>query len=186
MALAKYWSCLATSFSSSFPKHSSSMIGLYDLGAVGSFLLGFLSITMRACRHRVGWYPWSRQALRSEVSLLGKDLKTCLTIGQVIPDGPGADVGDTKAKACLTSSSVRGEFFFFFFFLIYLLGASAQVYMAIAPPSSLPTKDWEYWGTLHSSATYCIATKCCGLTAMVEEPSACAGLGPASEVMGQG
>ena len=73
-----------------------------------------------------------------------------------------------------------------FFFLIYLLGASAQVYMAIVPPSSLPTKDWEYWGTLHRSATYCIATKCCGLTAMVEEPSACATLRAASEVMGQG
>ena len=98
-----------TSFSSSFPKHSSSMIGLYDLGAVGSFLLGFLSITTRACRQRVGWYPWSRQALRSEVSPIGKDSKTCLTIGQVIPDGPGADVGDTEAKACLTSSTVRGE-----------------------------------------------------------------------------
>ena len=32
-----------------------------------------------------------------------------LTIGQVIPDSPGADVGDTEAKACLTSSTVRGE-----------------------------------------------------------------------------
>ena len=109
LALAKYWSRLATSFSSSFPKHSSSVIGQYDLGAVGSFLLGFLSITTRACRQRVGWYPWLRQALRSEVSPWGKDSKTCLTIGQVIPDGPGADVGDTEAKACLTSSSVRGE-----------------------------------------------------------------------------
>ena len=107
--MAKYWSCLATSFSSSFPKHSSSVMGRYDLGAVGSFLLGFLSITMHAWHQRVGWYPWSRHALRSEVSPWGKDLKTCLTIGQVIPDGPGADVGDTEAKACLTSSSVRGE-----------------------------------------------------------------------------
>ena len=42
MALAKYWSRLATNFSSSFPKHSSSVIGLYDLGAVGSFFIGFL------------------------------------------------------------------------------------------------------------------------------------------------
>ena len=50
-----------------------------------------------------------RQALRSEVSPWGKDSKTCLTIGQVIPDGPGADVGDTEAKACLASSTVRGE-----------------------------------------------------------------------------
>ena len=86
------------------------MIGQYDLGAIGSFLLGFLSITMHAWCQRVGWYPWSRHVLRSEVSPWGKDSNTCLTIGQVIPDGPGADVGDTEAgKACLTSSTVRGE-----------------------------------------------------------------------------
>ena len=107
--LEKYCNRLATIFSRTLPRHSSNVIGLYDRGMVGSFLLGFLSITTRACRHRVGWYPWLRQALRSEVSPWGKDSKTYLTIGQVIPDGPGADVGDTEAKACLTSSSVRGE-----------------------------------------------------------------------------
>ena len=69
---------------------------------------------------------------------------------------------------------------------VKLLGRWVRDEMAVPSLPQLRAKDWEYWGTLHSSATYCIATKCCGLSAWVEEPSACAGLGPASEVMGQG
>ena len=56
----------------------------------------------------------------------------CLTIGQVIPDGPGADVGDTEAKAF---------FFFFLFFCNPFISCSSTVtyvQLAVGVPGEGP------------------------------------------------
>ena len=86
-------------FSNSFPRHSSSVIGRYDLGEEGSFLLGLRIMHTVDMRQTSGWCPRVRHLSSSLCRREACDFQTALSRWYPMPEGPDADVLEVVLSA---------------------------------------------------------------------------------------